>query len=249
MTSSTNRTECADCGAVLDSSRDTVDAREACSSCGSTKRKQFLSVTNPQPTNYFLDKFVSHRLSLLTVCGASDVPRGDNWLGDFIHWTAFVATPDPTSRAYMFNFLRRAEGALSAYALARESLIEHVSTPRNIMSSYFQALLNFEVAIAQSYQALELLAKATGEKVFKPKTFTEYERLHTLYIDSKHTDEMIDGKKIPVEATTSLWITNEGLESGRGRVSFREFENMLIEMAEFAKQLASPPVHQSQPSE
>lgn len=249
MTNSANRAECAECGACVNTELDEVDARTACESCGSTKRKIFLTAANAQPTNYFLDKFVSHKLSLLTECGAAEVPRGDNWLGDFIHWTAFVAVPDAVSRAYMFNILRRAEGALSAYASAREALIEHVSTPRNILSPYFKSLLNFEVAIAQCYQALELLAKATGEKVFEKNALSEYERLHTLYIDSKHTDEMIDGGKFPLEATTSLWITNEGLESGRGRVSFREFEKMLIEMAEFAKQLASPPVRPSQAPE
>lgn len=241
MTTSTNHSECAECDTVIDAAMDTPNVRAACVGCGSTKRKIYVASGDVRPTNYFLDKFVSHRFSLLTVCGAADVPAEENWLGGFIQWSAFVATPSSKERAYIFNFLRRAQGALSTYRQARESLIEHLATPSNVLSPYFRALLNFEFAIAQCYQACELVAKASQVKVFEPKVGDHYEQLHCLYIDSKHMDEMIKGGLMPADATTALWITNEGLESQRGKLSFSEFESVLAEMSKFANTLSMPP--------
>jgi hypothetical protein len=80
----------------------------------------------------------------------------------------FGASLPAKTRAYVFNFLRRAEGASSAYRVARIALIEYLETPRNVLSPYFRALLNFEVCISQCYQGYELLATASGQKFFEP---------------------------------------------------------------------------------
>ena len=64
-------------------------------------------------------------------------------------------------RAYIFNFLRRAEGASLAYREARKALIEYVSTPENVISPYFKALLFFEVCISQCYQGYDLCVPKT----------------------------------------------------------------------------------------
>jgi hypothetical protein len=69
-----------------------------------------------QPSNYMLDNFVAHKLSLLTECGAHELPANDNWLNNFILTNVFRARLDAKTRAYVFNFLRRAEGAVSATA-------------------------------------------------------------------------------------------------------------------------------------
>lgn len=192
-----------------------------------------------KPSNYLLDNFVAHKLSLLTVCGAKGLPEKANWLNAFILNSVFRVNIPAKTRAYLLNFLRRAEGALSAYREARLALIEYVETPRNVLSPYFRALLNFEVCISQAYQGYELLATASGEKLFEKNDKSEAERLQILYVDSKHMDRMIDGGKIPDEATAAVWITNQGLESSRAVLSFDELVEMLLNMGRLADRLST----------
>lgn len=192
-----------------------------------------------QPTDYLLDNFVAHKLSLLTECGAREFSTNANWIGAFVLTSVFKARLPPKKHAYVFNFLRRAEGALSAYREARTALIEYLQTPRNVVSPYFRALLNFELCIAQCYQGYELLATASGKKFFQKNDKSEAERLHTLYVDLKHMDQMIDGRKLPTKATAAIWITNLGLESNRAAVTFDEFFDMLHRMGELADQLST----------
>jgi hypothetical protein len=96
-----------------------------------------------------LDNFVAHKLSSLTECGAPEFANDGNWLGASILNSVFIASLQPKPRAYLFNFLRRAEGAISSYRTARINLIEYLQTPRNTLSPYFRALLHFEVSISQ----------------------------------------------------------------------------------------------------
>ena len=119
------------------------------------------------------------------------------------------------------------------------ALTKYLETPRNVLSPYFKALLNFEICISQCYQGYELLAAATREKIFEKRDNSKEERLHTLYVDCKHMVEMIDGGKIPPEATAAIWITNHGLESSRATLSFDELLEMLLAMRSAAEQLAT----------
>jgi hypothetical protein len=239
MSTTPGRTECTECGALIETVADTPESRVPCSNCGSIKRTVYASATGMQPSNYLLDNFVAHKLSLLTECGATELPEKINWLNTFILNTVFRVNLPAKSRAYLFNFLRRAEGALSAYREARIALIEYVETPRNVLSPYFRALLNFEVCISQCYQGYELLATASEEKLFEKNDGSEAERLQILYVDSKHMDRMIDGGKIPTEATAAVWITNQGLESSRAALSFDELVEMLFNMGRLADRLST----------
>jgi hypothetical protein len=195
-----------------------------------------------QPTDYFLNNFVAHKLSLLTECGARELTINASWISAFVLTKAFTPPLPQKNRAYAFNFVGRAEGAFSAYRQARIALIKYLETPRNVVSPYFRALLNFEVCIAQCCQGYELLATASGEKTrqWKKKSDkSELGRLYKLYVDSKHMDEMIDGGKLPMEATAAIWITNIGLESNRARVKFDELFEVLRHMGELADQLST----------
>lgn len=239
MSMTHGRAECAECGALIDTVADTSDSRVPCPNCGAVKRIYHASITGMKPSNYLLDNFVAHKLSLLTECGAAELPAEVNWLNTFILNSVFRVSLPAKTRAYLFNFLRRAEGALSAYREARIALIEYVGTPRNVLSPYFRALVNFEVCISQCYQGYELLATASGEKFFGQNDGSEAERLHILYVDSKHMDRMIDGGKIPTEATAAVWITNHGLESSRAALSFDELLEMLLSMGRLAERLST----------
>jgi hypothetical protein len=239
MSSTGDRIECMECGAPVDTAADAPDHRAPCPNCGGVRRAYHASVSGMQPSNYLLDNFVAHKLSLLKECGAADLPEKPNWLNAFILSSIFRVRLEAKTRAYVFNFLRRAEGASSAYREARSALIEYVTTPSNVVSPYFRALLNFEVCISQCYQGYELLAMASGEKFFERNDGSEGERLQILYVDSKHMDRMIDGGKIPTEATAAVWITNRGLESNRAALSFEELLEMLLNMGRLAERLAA----------
>jgi hypothetical protein len=190
-------------------------------------------------SNYALDNYVAHKISLLKKCGARELPTDANWINHFILTSIFNVTLDTKMRAYVFNFLRRAQGALSSYQEARTALIEYLETPPSVLSPYFRSLLNFEVCLSQCYQGYALLAAASGEKLFEKDDKSEAERLQALYVDSKHMDLMIDGGKIPAEATSAIWITNQGLESNRAALSFDELAEMLLNMARLAERLST----------
>ena len=238
MSSTPGRTECTECGALIDTAADTPDSLVPCPNCGSIKRTYHASISG-MPSNYVLDNFVAPKLSLLNACGAAELPTKASWLNTFILTSVFRVSLPAKTRAYLFNFLRRAEGASSAYREARTALIEYVATPRNVLSPYFRALLNFEVCISQCYQGYELLAMASKEKLFEPNDASEAKRLQNLYVDSKHMDRMIDGGEIPTEVTAAVWITNRGLESSRAALSFDELFEMLLSMDRLAEQLAT----------
>jgi hypothetical protein len=85
-------------------------------------------------TNHFLDNLVAHKLSSLTECGGPELVMENIWLNAFILNSAFRGRLPAEKHAYAFNFIRRVEGAISAYREAREALIEYISTPRNTIS-------------------------------------------------------------------------------------------------------------------
>jgi hypothetical protein len=214
------------------------DTADLCPNCASSNRTITASATGGRPSNYMLDNFVAHKLSFLTECGAPELTNNENWLGAFILNSVFIAHLAPNPRAYAFNFIRRAQGALSSYRLARLELMEYLQTPPNVLSPYFRALLHFEVCISQSYQALELLATASRRDVFDKKDGSKEERLYRLYIRSKHMDKMIETGQIPTEATAALWITNQGLECSNAALSFEELLSLLKWVAEMADRIS-----------
>jgi hypothetical protein len=191
-----------------------------------------------QPSNYLLDNFVAHKLSSLTACGAAELPSDAAWLNHFILSTVFRVNLPSKTRAYLFNFIRRAEGALSAYREARSALLEYLNTPRNVLSPYFRALANFEVCISQCYQGYELLATASSEPFYYKGDGSSAEKLQILYVDSKHMDAMIDGGRVPAEATATVWITNDAVESSRVALSFGELTELLLQMSRLADRLS-----------
>lgn len=198
-----------------------------------------MKATNLQPSNYLLDNFIAHQLSELTACGAPELPEEAKWLNTFILKTIFHFSTPQKSRAYLFNFLRRAEGASAAYREARRLLLNHLASPRNVISPYFRSLTQFEICLSQCYQGYELLARAMGQQLYEPGHGTPEEKLQIAYVDSKHMDRMIGGNKLPHTATSGIWITNTGIESSRGGISFPELHDLLQGMHNLAERLCA----------
>lgn len=192
-----------------------------------------------QMTNYTLDNFIAYKLSELTRCEAPNLSDDSKWLNSFILNSIFqVKLPDDT-RAYIFNFLRRAEGASFAYRSAILDINEYLNTPQNNISPYFKALSQIEICISQCYQGYELLSRASGETIYTPGDGSCEERLQIVYVDSKHMDRMIHGDKLPESATSGIWITNNGIESARGKLSFQELHDTLMYMHTLAEKLVT----------
>lgn len=191
-----------------------------------------------QPSNYVLDNFVAHKLSELNACDAPELPDDSAWLNTFILNTVFRVRLEQKTRAYLFNFLRRTEGAISAYRAGCAAVREYIATPRNVISPYFSALSQFEICVSQSYQGYELLARAAGEKIYEEGDGSPEERLQKIYVDAKHMDRMISGDKLPEEATAGIWITNTGLASARAVLSFTELHGILVNMHGLAEKLS-----------
>lgn len=190
-------------------------------------------------TNYFYDTYVAHKMSELSRCGAQDMePEEKKWLNQFLLNSVFRVTIEAKQKAYVMNFVRRVEASFSTYHEARKSLIEYIETDDNTISPYFSSLLNFEVCVSQLYQSIEILCQLIGKKAFEKGGNCKYERLHNIYIDSKHMEKMIDGGKLPTGAMCAVWITNDGLESSRSSISFNELTSLMRAMATNAEQAA-----------
>jgi hypothetical protein len=110
MSTTPSNIECTDCGAPIDATTDAPDKPAPCPKCGSVRRTVKLTASGMQPSNYMLDNFVAHKLSLLTECGACELSANANWIGAFELTSLFRAQLPPKKRAYVFNFLRRSEG-------------------------------------------------------------------------------------------------------------------------------------------
>jgi hypothetical protein len=238
MNMPTSALRCIDCGAPLDQSRDTGERRAPCPTCGSIRRAYTATTRGAQPTNYFLDSYVAHKLSELTACDAPELSDDSAWLNTFILNTVYRVRLDAKIRAYLFNFLRRAEGAISAYRAGCVATKEYISTPRNVISPYFRALGQFEICVSQAYQGYELLSRASGEKIYQDGDGSPEERLQKIYVDAKHMDQMISGDKLPKEATAGVWITNAGLASARAVLAYAELHAILMNMHGLAEKLS-----------
>lgn len=219
-----------------------LSARNGCRSL-CRKTEYVIQADNMQPSNYMLDNYVAHKLSALTECGAPELAEEDKWLNAFVLKTTFHYSLAPKTRAYLFNFLRRAEGASAAYREARRLLLEHLATPRNVISPYFRSLTQFEICISQCYQGYELLSRTMGQPLYEPGDQTPEEKLQIVYIDSKHMDRMIHGEKLPDKATSGIWIANAGIESSRGVLLFSELHGLLKEMHNLAENLCAITPH------
>lgn len=235
---------CASCGIPIDETQDVNGVRTPCPQCASTARRMLLRMGPAQFAPYALDNFFAPKLSSLTQCGAPLLLPDEKWLGKFILRSIFEVRLGSKTRAFAFNFMRRAEAATGTYRAARASLVEYLAAPPTEFSPYFSALSLFEVCIAQCYQAYELFAKSINEPLFTKgggsrlfDTGAALERMHDVYVDSKHMDQMISGDKLPLEATTTVWITNDGLESARSYLSFADLHELLKDLHRVAELL------------
>jgi hydroxymethylpyrimidine pyrophosphatase-like HAD family hydrolase len=114
-------------------------------------------VMNLNPSNYFLDKYISRDLSNLTIYNIpeiSDENKQVEFVNTFILSSVFVSQVEEKDRIYIMNFLRKVESTRDCYLQAKENLSEYLQdTDRKRVSSYFSAIMKFEILISHIYQA------------------------------------------------------------------------------------------------
>ena len=200
-------------------------------------------------TDDFVDKYVAHKISELSICGApelSDRPR--SWLSPFIINSGLRVHLTDKARAYVFNYLRRVEAASTFYVQAREALLkylDHQATRVTGASHYFHSLMLFEICVSQMYQAAELLYRPLRIKM--SDVGDDVQSLWYLYNDAKHMDQMIKGGRLPKGSPCGSWITNTGLGSSRDSMTFKELCQMLEELANYADQFVEMAMLRNQP--
>jgi hypothetical protein len=190
--------------------------------------------------DYALDKFVAPKLSLLTNCGAPELSESSDWLNNFILNSIFVVPyPVDTRRTCIVAFLRRAEAAFLTYRKAQEQLIQYVTPrPTKVVSRYFEAVLYFEICLAQWSQGADILRAALDINYFEKGDQSKEQRIKQLYNETKHLDEARAKGRI-ADARATIWITNDGLEGRCGAaLSFGELHQALLEMGTLADKVS-----------
>src|SRR5688572_9939357 len=168
-------------------------------------------------SDFARDTYVAPKMSELTTCGAPPLSewqvRARGSLADFIITSMLRVSFQESDRQYLFNVVRRVEGAIEEYENARNHLLAHVAAQDpNAVSHYVLALMHFENCISQIAQANMLVARWTGNKIFEAGDGSPHHRLNFLYNRSKHIYAAINSGQLPSGGTVPLWITNDGLE-------------------------------------
>jgi hypothetical protein len=188
-------------------------------------------------TNYALDKFFGHKLSELTACGAEELPALGSYLSAFLLSGALQVTYKPDFRSYAINFIRRIEQASYEYEQGRTFLGRYLQRRNEAISQYYRALSHFEQCIALIIQAAKFLERLGPAKLFKQGSNPDLETLNRVYNASKHMEGQIAKGRLPTDAITAVWITNDGLECRDGRMAFKEIRGFIVEGHEVARQV------------
>ena len=189
-------------------------------------------------SHYALDKFVAQDLSQLTECRAAPIaaefPDYQSWLSSFILTSMFRHPLSEDKAALAFALIRRAEAAISDYEEARAYLSEFVAGNRDV-GVYFRSLRKFESAVSVLCQALLLVPKALGKKLFKKGDGSSYDQLNLINNKIKHADP----EALPAGHLHVVWLKNEGLIADGASLPFDELRDLLHQIARQADWLAN----------
>ena len=120
--------------------------------------------------------------------------------------------------------------AFAEYSRAVECLEDLVGGGQGRWSPYYRTLYYFEAAIAQLYLAYDNMRKKLGQNDFKSGDGSELDRLNRVFNASKHhiaTSEQ------------AVWLTNEGVSTNDGSVTFAELEDRLRQYGRMADQITN----------
>jgi hypothetical protein len=184
-------------------------------------------------TKSAVELFISSKVTAVTECGASDIRakhvESAHWLTTFGMAVIFSDFPPDAMRPFALNFVRRMHAAFLQYGLGREALLDLLKDGDGRWSPYYSALSHFEIAISQLYLALDSIRKLTSHEFFRTGDGSFEECLNLLYNSAKHE---LASSDVPI------WLTNDGVECARAKLSFVEIEDFMSTMAAVAAGLS-----------
>jgi hypothetical protein len=201
---------------------------------------------------HLLYKHVAPGLSEFTSADIPDMSQYDkesaHWINNhFLNNILRGSLQLPAAAAYVYNFLRRAEGAFGEHAVAREATHRFLRSDRRPPSLYASALLHWEFFLGQSWQGYALLLKSirilTGDKEYKFFSKGDgvvEERLCLLYNSMKHVESRIEKGQILEGASIPVWLTNQGIACTDGLLTFAETAEVLSDLARWSNIVVDP---------
>lgn len=196
---------------------------------------------------HVLDEMIAPKLSLLTSCGARDVPQMPNHHIALVLNQAITPIYPERVKILTLNFIRHIQAATAEYRNGRDSLSHYVSMlPDHGIGRYTRALAHFEDCVLNAYIAVVCLdgvgavlreTNPSVPRVFTPGDQSDYDRLRQLNNRIKHFDEdvakAVEGhSRVPV---APVWITDTGLETPRHFLHFDELAEILVAQAKDAE--------------
>jgi hypothetical protein len=192
---------------------------------------------------YAKDNFIAPGLSTFTSACIRDMAgtsvEQEHWLNNYMLNTLFRVKLDEQVRQSLFNFLRRSQFAFREFALAREQTASYLRSV-DAVTTYFVAIGHWEVFLAYSYQAFELLAGSDKRALFEPGDGSVLQRLCLLYNRSKHVKKAISNGQLAAGSILAVWLTNEGLHAVDGHLTFDEMAEILEDLARWSDAAQDP---------
>lgn len=201
-----------------------------------------------QFSSYILDEFLSTKLSQLNHCDAPYVEKLPNYISA-LRFNQSLSTIKYKNNVwiFIFSFIIKLSESIYEYRQGRESLLEYVASLPSHKKLHAQerALMHFENSILRlniSILSLNGLLKSLGlsNPAFAAGDRSDYDRVRRISNRIKHFDEDVEraverGTPIPLKA---VWLTNDGLESTDGSITFTEIAAIFQAQAEDARQFA-----------
>jgi hypothetical protein len=158
----------------------------------------------------------------------------------------------------VLSLIRRAEQAAYEYGQGRAALVgfmEQRANQNDHLHVYACALSHFEQCIIQASLAVSVVRTMIGKDLYKRADGSDLERLNEhLYNRIKHFAGVVGifpskGKLYDnASVTAPIWITDEGLESSEGMLTWTEIKELLDEILRVAEELATVPTPMCPPN-
>lgn len=180
----------------------------------------------------------------------------ENWLKVYLMSSVFNGNFPGKMRAWAHNLLYRISNCLRDYQRARTLTFAHLakdgatSRPNSV---FFEALSAWEASMLNYQIALDIFRHSNGgEGAFQQNDESSEFRAYELANFIKHyADTITKSPDVRFEnvlvrdpesdqAILPMWLTNEGFESSKHKLSFSEYAENIKSFAELCEKLSKP---------
>lgn len=163
-------------------------------------------------SKHILNKFLAPNVSEFRHAEIPDMSdEASAWLSKFFLNSVLRGSYTDPFRQYVFNYLRRVEGAHHAHQCARNATEKFLRGDRQSMSDYMMAIFHWESFLAQSWMAYALIEQMISLRPFKGKDGSVERAVNFLYNCSKHLEKTIREDNLPPDGTLPIWMEDDGL--------------------------------------